>query len=79
MTTATTTTTTTTTTSSELSNIEEFILKTRCDGEIIITNKGIIKKKPVHTLTVDLRYLEKGNIFLDNDNIVYFYKKINKE
>ena len=60
--------------SHEISNIEEFILKTQCDGEILITDKEIIKKKPVHT--VDLRYLKDDDIFLDNDNIVYSYKKI---
>lgn len=53
-------------------NIEEFCRRVNCDGHILILKGGLlVKEKPMDQLTVDLRYVEDGHIFIDRNNIVY--------
>lgn len=58
--------------------MEKFIEKTPIDGRIYISNTEIYKVKPSRFNTVDLKYCKKHNIFLDNDNLVYYFEKPTK-
>ena len=57
-------------------NLKEFKKRVKCDGYIYILkgNGGIIKKKELCQMTVDLEYVKNSNIFIDNDGIVYYGK-----
>lgn len=56
-------------------NLDEYKRKVKCDGEIIILKegKGIIKKKSIKQMTVDLKYMKADKLFVDNDNLVYTF------
>lgn len=62
-------------------NIEEYIRKVKCDGDILILTSGggIIKKKYRTNLTVDLKYIESDNIFIDSSNVVYLINGTDKQ
>ena len=51
----------------------EYRARVQCDGTIYILKKGggIVKKKPPGRTTVDLRYVARDDVFVDNDNIIY--------